>query len=728
MDNVIIPVTTQDRTAALPRAVLILALTLLCLMSTITISADSHDQIPDNYQMAAENEQFEIHIDHSTLAFKLLDKRSGYVWHSGIDELQEDDRLNRSWHAFAQSGLSIEYLDSKAINKRVSLSNTEHTLDITAIEGGISAQVAFSEFGISLALQLHLEGEGIRVEVPSASIREDNPDFRLGKLYLYPFLGATRGGSMPGYILLPDGTGSLVPFADTTKAENMFIERYYGPDLGITAYKPYDWRINNPLPISFPVFGMAHEERHAYISVIEKGASYSELQMHPAGIITNFNFVYNAYVYNETYFQPTNRSGAGVTTIQRQTNEFDIVAHYRFLNAEAADYVGMAHSYRQYLREGGMLNPMDTDNPNIGIRLEVLGGDKEQVLAWNRFISMTSIPQVSEILDGLQIPNVEVIYYGWQPSGATSVPPRSLALETGLGSVDQLRTLTETVAAAGGHVSLYLEPQVALWGEPGYSARSELAMSITNVEIEGYNRYYNHFFSFDSLQERYTSLSSDIASQPGIGLALDSIGWTLYSDYREDPPRNRESTIEAYQALLAESPVRLGFYRPNDYFFGLADAYYDMPLGDNAYVYTAQAVPFLPIVLSGSIPYYGTALNFSANRQDDLLRHIEYGIYPSYFVTHEPTAKMLNTPSGWIYSSSYAQWGEQIRQTYAWMNGLLSPVIGQEIVDHTELDTGVFATTYANGRKIIVNFTGQLYRNGAVVVGAKEAVLVEQPS
>jgi hypothetical protein len=717
MDKLLLPV----KRLALPIGLVMLAF----MLSVRSISASGSVQIPEPYLMAAQNDQFELHVDHATLAFKLLDKRSGYVWHSGINELEEDDRLNRSWQAFAQSGVSIEYLDAKAINKRVSLSNTEHTLDISAIDNGISAHITFPEYGISLEVRLLLDDDGIRVEVPSDSIHEENPDFRLGRLYLYPFLGATRGGSTPGYILLPDGTGSLLRFADTTKAQNMFIGRYYGADLGITAYKPYDWKINNPLPISFPVFGMAHEEQHAFVSVIEDGASYSELQVHPAGIITNFNFVYNAYVYNETYFQPTNRSGAGVTTIQRQTNSFDVVAHYRFLTGSEANYVGMARSYRQYLRDRGTLQANDTGNPNIGIRLEFLGGDKEEVLAWNRFVTMTSIEQVREILNALQLPNVDVIYYGWQPSGATSVPPLSLAIEGGLGSIDQLRSLAETISAAGGHLSLYLEPQVALWGEPGYSARSELAMSITNVEIEGYNRYYNHFFSLDALRERYSSLASDIAAQLNAGLALDSIGWTLYSDFREDPPRSREAAIEAYQALLAKSPVRLSFYRPNDYFFGIAEAYYDMPLGDNAYVYTSEAVPFLPIVLAGSIPYYGSALNFSSNRQEDLLRHAEYGIYPSYFVTHEPTAKMLNTPSGWIYSSSYAQWGEQIRQTYDWMNGLLGPVIGQDIVGHEALTDGVFATTYANGRQIVVNYTDQPYRHGIVTIAGKDAVLVE---
>src|SRR5690606_35987931 len=105
------------------------------------------------------------------------------------------------------------------------------------------------------------------------------------------------------------------------------------------------------------------------------------------------NFVYNAFIYNQTYFQATNRSGAGVTTVQRQTNHFDAVIHYRFLTDDSADYVGMAHSYQQYLLEKGLLRHNEDANPNIGIRLEFLGGDKEPILACDSFVPMTTIAQ-----------------------------------------------------------------------------------------------------------------------------------------------------------------------------------------------------------------------------------------------------------------------------------------------------------------------------------------------
>src|SRR5262245_588243 len=87
----------------------VLLLIIFLLISATVQAQDSPEGIPPAYNLVAENEAYQLYIDSSTLAFKLLDKRSNYLWHSGIDEIIEGDRLNRSWQAFAMSGISIEY-------------------------------------------------------------------------------------------------------------------------------------------------------------------------------------------------------------------------------------------------------------------------------------------------------------------------------------------------------------------------------------------------------------------------------------------------------------------------------------------------------------------------------------------------------------------------------------------------------------------------------------------
>jgi hypothetical protein len=711
----------------------ILPLVLTCiLLLTFTVppaaaSIPRPEGIPEAYDLTAENENFQLYVNPETLAFKVVDKRSGYTWHSSLDEKIEGDRLNKTWTAFAQSGFSIDYLDPKANTSRASITNAEHSIEVEAIENGLQAQVTFTEAAISVGIRLQLEETGVRVEVPFDAIREEG-EYRLELLYLYPWMGATRGDELPGYMFLPDGCGSLIRFAAETNAENMYYGRYYGADLGMLESLPYSPAVRRPYPVSLPVIGMVHREgQNAYLAVIEEGAAYAEIQAHPSGVITNFNFLYNTFIYNESYFQRTSRAGDGVTVIQPQTNRYDIVLHYRFLTGEDADYVGMARSYQEYLVGEGVLKGLAAGGgSDIGIRLEFLGAEQEKILFWNRSIPMTSVPQMEAILDALQISSPQVIYYGWQPGGASAMPPERVKLDGKLGSLSELEALAEAVAERGGTLNLYFDPLAALTSERNSISRYDLAMAITNTYTDGYLRgKRNYYFNLPAVEKRFLSLSQDVEKRLPAGLALDNIGNTLYSDFRRGQSLNRQETIAAYQALLTQSRVPLAFYAPNDYLFGYASAYYDIPLDSSGYTYTAEAVPFLQIALSGYIPYYGEALNFSADVRADLLRHAEYGAYPSFFVTYEETARILNTRSNWIYVSAYQQMKPEIEESYAWLNTLLSRVKGASIVEHEEIASDVFATTYSNGWQIIVNYRDRPVTVDGLTIPARDAIARE---
>jgi hypothetical protein len=696
-------------------------------VDTVNTDWQSDQTIPDTYEQVAENTLFKLYTDKTTLSFIVVDQRSGYVWHSGLDQIAEGDRLNKSWKAFAGSAISIDYLDQKAVSKRTSITNSTTTIDVKPIDQGVESTVTFVDFGITIGVSIRLEPNGVRVDIPIASIKQESPDYKLGNLYVYPFFGATRADSVPGYMFIPDGSGALIRFSAETKATNMFYGKYYGTDLGMITSLPYDPTIRRPYRISIPVFGMVHGyKQNAFVCIVENGASYGELQAHPSGVTTNFNFLYSAFTYNQSYFQATSRSGDGVTILQHDTNSYNITLQYRFLTGGDSDYVGMAKSYQQYLIDQGELKKNTVSNPDIGIRLEFLGGEKEKVLFWNRIIAMTTVVQMTDILNDLNIKNPDVIYFGWQPLGAASSFPKTLKLDGGLGSDKELRALAEQIAAGGGNLYLYLDPQAALADGGGYSSRNDLAMSITNSNLEGWNRGgRNYFLNLNALTKHYSSLSKDVFSKLNAGLALEGIGEILYSDFKSKNFLNREDAIMMYQKLMAENQVPTSFYVPNAYMYGYMNAYYDMPLSNSGYIYMTDTVPFIQIVLAGYVPYYGSALNFSSNLQEDLLKHADFGIYPSYFVTHDVTAKILNTKSNWIYTSSYSQWSQTIKQTYQWLDDLLAPVYGQEIVARDVLEAGVVATTYANGKQIIVNYNSQPITTGGIAVQGKGAVLTE---
>jgi hypothetical protein len=100
-------------------------------------------------------------------------------------------------------------------------------------------------------------------------------------------------------------------------------------------------------------------------------------------------------------------------------------------------------------------------------------------------------------------------------------------------------------------------------------------------------------------------------------------------------------------------------------------------------------------------------------------------VYPTHVLSQAVTAEILNTSLNWIYTSSYGQWGEEIEATYQWLNNLLGPVKGAEIVARQNLAPGVVATTYSNGHQIVVNYNSSPFEADGMTVKGQDAVLME---
>ncbi len=666
--------------------------------------------IPDTYQKVGENETFVLYANPETIAFKLVDKRSAYVWHSNLDEVTEEDDLNKKWTAFAQSGISIDYITKKATTSRLDITKDNPNISFNVLPNGFSAKVNYALYGLGYTVSVTLEDNGVHIEIPNETLVQSmSEEYRIDTIHVYPFFGATILDKVPGYFFIPDGSGALLRFQKETRANSMFYGRYYGNDLGMFSENTYYDSIIPAYDLSLPIYGMVHGiDQHAYTVIIDKGSAYGRLRLHPAGVTTQFNFLYNSFIYNEAYFQATNRSGAGVDAIQKKTNEFDVSMHYRFLDADQSNYVGMAKDYQSYLVDKGELTQSVQVDDHIGIRLEFLGGEKKKFLFWDIPLTMTTLAQMKEILADLKLNGVfnpEVIYYGWQPLGASKMIPTSFKLESKLGSVASLKSLISEVEADKGSFSLYVNPQVAYRNASGYSTRTDLAMSITNKNLLSNDRNkVNYLFNLKNITKRLEGLDQ-MKGLDSIEFALGTMGYTLYSDFKTSQFLNRENAITAYRDVWEKMNHRLSFYSPNDYALKYARNIYDVPVTNSGYVYASDTVPFLQIALSGKINMYSTALNFSSDILFERLRLVDFNVYPSFYLTHDATSKILDTSSNWIYSSAYAQWDDSIASTYMWMDHILSQVKGASILKRQIPQEGISVITYSNSKTIVVNYT-----------------------
>lgn len=131
---------------------------------------------------------------------------------------------------------------------------------------------------------------------------------------------------------------------------------------------------------------------------------------------------------------------------------------------------------------------------------------------------------------------------------------------------------------------------------------------------------------------------------------------------------------------------------------------------NSQYIYETDTVPFIQIVLKGSIDYYAPYSNMGFYSPTDILRLIEYGAYPSFVLTALTNDELKYTAiSDSYYSTYYEHWLDVIVSTYNTINNVLSKFEGKQIVDRTVLKEGVVKVDYDGDVSIIVNYTNYDY-------------------
>ena len=201
---------------------------------------------------------------------------------------------------------------------------------------------------------------------------------------------------------------------------------------------------------------------------------------------------------------------------------------------------------------------------------------------------------------------------------------------------------------------------------------------------------------------------------------------TLYSYYSAGKTYSREATAAQYSAALAQlDGMTVALENPIAPYFGNMDVYLDLRLEGTAYSFISAEVPFLPLVLSGDVPYYSTWTNFDANQQKLMLKLVEYGAYPSFIVTGEDVQKLTETNSNDMYRAKWDVMQETVLTMDAGLNALHAKLAGSRMVDHQVPAEDVAVVTWSNGVRIVVNYTAKDYVFEGQTVPARSYLVVE---
>lgn len=683
-----------------------------------------------------------------------------------------EEGMNSTYTAISNSILTVEYNEEGTIKNISSAAKDMVESQLVTLNDNPATRrldVDFQNIEVEVKVYITFDEDSIHYEIK----KEDITGKGIGTVIAFdltPFLGGSGGKTkyynpatemydiiedkymIPGYIFVPDGSGGLIRFQDNSASFSMYYGDVYGEDPAQNTY--YGETLTDALPLKdpvMPVFGVAHGNgQGAFVAYADSGAEYMQIAVRPEENLTAYNYVYPRFIYNVNYYQVYNKKGDGYFTLMEQPNQMDIKMTYTFLSGDgsdgtpAADYTGMAAVYRKHLIEQGILTEKNTaSGSDIPIRLDFIMSDSKKGIVGTDEVVVTNVDGVRDILNSVVqntgITNINSGLYGWQQGGETIAEPDSANYYGKIGSQKEFKELIKESAELGIDISYARD----------YTAINKEMMSYHNNAARHVNSWYLdlnkmyilpintpvYMFGYATPKRSSEWFNSQLKRFAAYSESMTVSGMSniLLSNYNSDGIETTVSeSITLYQKTFEEArnKVKLNFETPNMYLWKYTDRFLQSPVGTSQYVFETDAVPFLQMVLNGTMEVYAPYSNFSFYTQSDILRMIDYNLSPSFILSKEPSHLLASTLSADLYTTEYDQYESLIQKVYSQVNAVLSQVAGYNWTGRTVLENGVIRNTYQKGNEkieIIINYTEDsvTYDQTAVAPLSASVILLE---
>ena len=579
-----------------------------------------------------------------------------------------------------------------------------------------------------IALEYRLLDDSIEVSVPTSMIEENGG----GKLYRIRLLGyfGAAGADEEGYLVVPNGSGSLIYFNNGKSSVENYSQYIYDIDPIAAEYT----LLENTQKVRLPICGICKEDSNILMSV-EDGATTAFFTASVAGSNTSYNYVNTTFIVRNyellSMFGSTGNE-ADLPLLEENMYDINYKVRYTFLDDEHTGYSGIANYYRERLIKEGVLNER-TASGDIPFYYDIIGGVKETAsfvgIRYLKVMAMTTYEEAADIaLDlknrgiGYQVMNLQ----GWSNGGYYADVYDKITGLGKLGGKKKLEALNDTMESIGGRLYVDVPFQSVTSISKRYSSSFETsryygagyvarfgAHNPSTLRITSSLGFDENLYDLVSPKflKRYVDAFIKKFEKLDIGgIGLRDLGDEVHSDKKRTEIIDREEALDIVKAQLdklAATGKNILINGGNDYSFKYATDIIDVPLRDNEFRIIDEEIPLYEMIIHGYIDYAGSQLNFhdSADTNEITLRMIEYGASPRYVFTNESASKMKYTALNKFYATKYDNWCDEAVSVYNEVNGILKYVSGETVVKHEIRDSGVRAITYSNGVVIYVNYT-----------------------
>ncbi|WP_211746015.1 DUF5696 domain-containing protein [Paenibacillus sp. Marseille-Q4541] len=723
-------------------------------------------KLPDEtqFQMIAENEKLMLKADKSSGHFNVISKTTGEVWRSFPNPKDWQDKKNTdAWKLHLASPFMFRYVEFNVRKDLLKESNlyaqngvisqfevtdkgfkvvyempdlgfiipVEVKLGEDFVETKVLGDGLVDELVIPREESVNVDKDGKEVEKPKP---KKDPMARLASIRLFPFMGAQTSQDEDGFLYVPDGPGALIDFKERRAGtQNLYTERIYGDDW---AYSNRN-TMSDRNPITMPVFGIK-SNKQALLGVITEGEEYTNVVAAPSGSFSQFNWIAPEYQYRFKFFQPTDtKKQNGYLTYSKEITKSDRETRYYLIEEkdDEISYVTLAERFRELLmRESGM-KPLEGEQAKLRLQLHLLGGDTEDGFLWDSYLPLTTTKEAEGIvqeLSALGVDHMDITYLGWQNDGYSKFGG-DFPVANKLGGNQGMKKFTDFAQSKG--YTVYLDASSYTYnrgGKDGFRKNRDGLRDLASSVIESR--------SWDSRRKTFVSpqfmkgvVEGDLEEAKSLGingyLFGDGIGSFLNTDFNENYLTTRQQSMEIQRELYEKTKETFGSVngaRGNAYTLPYINHMNNMASNFSYDLFIDRIVPFAQIALHGLTTYSFEYANLSDDYKKNFLKGIEYGAVPSFVVTNASSQELLKSLSlHQFYSTNYKDWLEEIVSQYQKFEEALSDVQNEFINGHREIVSGVFETTYSNGKQVIVNYNDNDVLVGNTTVKAQDYIVIK---
>jgi|GEM_PF-1247368 len=586
-----------------------------------------------------------------------------------------------------------------------------------ALDNGVRVTYSFPDLHIAVAVEYLLADNGMVVRIPMDRIEEDENLLFEVKVLPY-FASAAHNNKNPedSYLMLPSGGGALVYARDLNK-KAAYSEPVYGADqsVPVTMLKKVQRQIH------LPVFG-AKNGATGVIGILEDGASCGYINANVGDKDIGYSGAYAS-------FRVRGEEEVMYTTENSQEDETprysESIANYEALSVRYipldgdTSYMGMANTYRNYLKGKGYLQTRPASVPGLSVSL--LGGTETREsffgLPYDATTITTSAAQTETIAKELKEligdEQLLVTLMGYGEGGmANTVVGGGFELE---GDSDEWEVLQKY--AKENNVLLAIDYELVQFkdGGAGFSTddavygvaeiEAQVRTYVLNTAVEDEEEFW-YLLSREKLPEAVQE-AIDAAKEDGFGaISFATLSHAAYSDYHDGNYTAKAQMAEDVAAFLkkcTENGLTVVSTKANEYAILNADYVIEAPVQSSKFNVFDAEIPFYSLVFQGYKALTSTAINTATNVEDAYLNAVATGSSLQFTLCdtlHDALRFEENTA---YITSRYSDWKDDIAAMVAESSELHSKVGTQAIVEYAKKD-GVSKTVFEDGTTVYVNY------------------------